>query len=327
MPVQRRVVVIGSGRVGGAAVGAIVATGCVEEVVVLNRHHGAACGQAADQADAAAWSVSSPVRVRAGGLEDLAGASLVVVTVGSLPRSQAPDGRREVAAANASMLRPLLREIASRSADAPVLISTNPVDAMVQVAATEFPFAPGRVLGTGTSLDSVRLRRVIADRFGVSVSSVEAVMLGEHGPAGFPLLSGASVGGARLADVARALPGAPGAAADPESLREKANAIGWDIRRLKGATSAGIGQCIARIARAVVRDEMSVIPVSSFIPPGEGWDGVGDEAGVAVSVPCVVGAAGVIRRIPVHLDDWERECFRSSVEAVRATVAHIAPGP
>ncbi|MCI1663346.1 MAG: hypothetical protein LKI27_10720 [Actinomyces sp.] len=129
-----------------------------------------------------------------------------------------------------------------------------------------------------------------------------------------------------LADVARALPRAPGAPADPESLREKANAIGWDIRRLKGATSAGIGQCIARIARAVGRDEMSVIPVSSFISPGEGWDGVGAEAGVAVSVPCVVGAAGVIRRIPVHLDDWEPECFRSSVEAARATVAHIAPG-
>jgi len=205
-----------------------------------------------------------------------------------------------------------MTEITSRNHEAAIIICSNPLDALVHIASTEFDHPQGLVLGTGTILDSARMCRVVADHLGVDPDYVRGYMIGEHGPSGFPMFTGVNVGGVGFDGLAELFDTDP---MDRDELTTRINDAGTAVFNLKGWTSAGIGQSAVTIARSILLNEHAVYPVCTTLHGQYGHDG-----DVSMGVPCVIGAAGVERILEVPLDDWEQEHLASTIKAIQETV-------
>lgn len=311
-----RLAVVGLGHVGEAVLGEAMAAGVFAEIVCLDVVDGLAAGHALDQHHGTALPGAGNVRVHAGGYGEVAGCDVVIVCAGpSITLDGGPvtsDMRRSLAATNGAVAREVMGELTSRHSDAVVIFISNPLDALVQIATTEFDHPAGKVFGTGTMLDSARMRRAIGDHLGIDPHQVHGFMLGEHGPSGFPMTSGVRVAGLGWDD----LPGAFGVPELPrEELMQQVNDAGFQVLLGKGWTNSGVARAAVQLARCVVMDEHAVWPVCVTLRGEYGHDG-----DVSLSTPCVIGAAGVERVVEVPLDDWERERMAATVEVIQATV-------
>ena len=254
-----------------------------------------------------------------GGYEAIDGAGVVVMTAGA---NQAPgESRRALLQKNLAVMRSAAGEIARRAPQAVLLVVTNPVDALTRAALEATGFPPARVLGSGTVLDSLRLRFMLAGHTGLDASSIHASVLGEHGESELPAWSAMSIAGMTLEEYCddcggcdARLPEVMRAAFDKEVRRAADRVIAW-----KGATFYAIAIAVRRIVQAILRDERSILTVSSLLQGEYGLEGV------CLSLPCVVGRAGVLRRIPIGLAAEELSALRASAEAVRAMDAQAAP--
>jgi L-lactate dehydrogenase len=242
------------------------------------------------------------------------GAGLIVVTAGAKQRPG--QTRLDLAAANVGLVRAALPPLLDVAPDAIVLLVTNPVD-VVTYAAQELTGPPyGRVLGSGTVLDTSRLRHLLAERLGVAVDSVHASVAGEHGDSEIVLWSSASVGGTPILDVV----GPAGQRVLEDELAGLLDEVRYAAYRIiegKGATNLAIGLATARIVRAIARDEHAVLPVSARVD-------VPDVGEVCLSVPSVVGRDGVLARLPTPLADGERQGLLDSARAIRAVIDSVA---
>ena len=251
------------------------------------------------------------------GSDDLAvcaDADVVVITAGAKQRPG--QTRLDLAAANVAMCRELVPALVELAPDALLLVVTNPVD-VVTYAALELSGLPSqRVFGSGTVLDSSRLRFLIAEHTGVAVQNVHAYIAGEHGDSEVPLWSTATIGGVPVQDW--------GAAGEPP-LDETARALihnrvvtsAYEIIAGKGATSLAVGLAVSRILEAVLNDEHRVLPVTSRL------DGVHGLSDVCLSMPAVVGRAGVERVLATPLSEGEREQLVASAQTVRAAARDL----
>ena len=305
-----KISVIGAGQVGAAVGFALADAGLAQEIVIVDLDGARAEGAAMDIAHGV--PMMCPVEVRAGGYEAIADSDLVILTAGA--SQKVGETRPALAGRNRIVVECACREVARYAPDCVLLVVTNPVDMLTSVAASACGFAAGRVLGSGTVLDSLRLRAMIANRSGVDARDVHAWVLGEHGDSEVPAWSVARIGGLPLDEFCR-LSGActPGLEA---RLREDFNRdvrdVAYEIIRGKGATNHGVAVAVRRIAEAVLRDEKSVLTVSAPLSGEYGLEGV------ALSLPCVVGAAGVERILPLSLQEEELQALRRSAAAVRA---------
>lgn len=234
-------------------------------------------------------------------------ADLVVVTAGAT--HSAGGSRLDLATSNARLVRELMPRLVERAPDAIYLFVTNPVDVVTYLAQEIGGLPPERLFGSGTVLDSSRLRHLVAERLGVSVTSIHATVIGEHGDSELVLWSSATVGGAPVFDVV----GPEGGRIDRserQALRDEVRGAAGRIIAGKGNTNLAIGLATTRIVRAIARDERAVLPVSVRVDV----DGVGP---VCLAVPSIVGRAGVVGRVPVPMDDDERAAFRASATTLR----------
>ena len=308
-----KVAVIGAGSVGTAVAYASMIRGVADEIALYDTNGAKATAEILDLRHGRQFV--SPVRI--GGGDDpavCAGADVIVVTAGA--KQHPGQTRLDLAAANASLVTRALPALVERAPDALVLIVTNPVDVVTFVAqeATEHP--AGRVFGSGTVLDTSRLRFLLAERLGVAVNSVHATVVGEHGDSEIVLWSTATVGGVPLAEVT----GPTGATIDPEqhdALLTEVRGAAYRIIEGKGATNLAIGLTTARILECVAGDERAVLPVSVRTTIG----GVGD---VCLSLPSVVGRDGVLTRLWTPLDEQEQAGLRASASAIRAVLDTVA---
>lgn len=311
-----KLAIIGAGKVGDAVLSNAMHSGLFAEVVVLDVNRDMARGQALDQHHATALPLMNNVNVYAGDYDDLADADVIVFTAGpSIPKGDgqaAVDSRRTLATVNGRIIRETMHESSARTQEAAIIICSNPLDALVHIAATEFDYPEGLVFGTGTILDSARMCRVVADHLGVDPIYVRGYMLGEHGPSGFPMFSGVNVGGVGFDGLADLFGVEP---LDREDLTRQINKAGYDVFDLKGWTSAGIGQSAMAIIRSVLLDEKAVYPVCATLRGQYGHDG-----DVSLGVPCVVGKRGVERVLEVPLDAWETEHLEQTIAAIQATI-------
>ncbi|WP_218056743.1 lactate/malate family dehydrogenase [Actinomyces vulturis] len=312
-----KLVIVGVGRVGDAILADAMKMDLFGSIVVIDANDELARGEALDQHHATAMPMLSHVSVSAGTYDDCADADVVISTAGpSLKKDQATGSdadRRLLASVNAAVVRDIMGNIAQRTCDAAVIVVSNPLDMVTHVASTEFDYPANLVMGTGTLLDTARMRRVIADRLGVDPHAVHGDMMGEHGPSGFPYLSGTTVGGVpyeHLKDVFGVT------VPSREELSAAVSRAGWDVFNTKGWTSAGVAQAALTVARAILLDEKAILPVASTLRGEYGHDG-----DVTLSVPTIIGANGIERRLEVPLTDWEREQFDASVRAVQNTIA------
>jgi L-lactate dehydrogenase len=238
-------------------------------------------------------------------------ADVLVLTAG--PPFRPGQRRLDLAAGSVAICRDLLPRLMEVAPDAVLVIVTNPVDVITYAALKIGGLPHHRVLGSGTVLDSSRLHWLIARRCGVAVQNVHAYIAGEHGDSEIPLWTSATVGGIPLLrwEDAEQMLITP---AEREDLRRQVVQAGDEVLRGKGYTNYAIALATARIIEAVLYDEHQVLPVSSLLT---GYAGISD---TCMSVPSVVGRAGVLRALPVPLSEDERKGLQHSARTVRAVL-------
>jgi L-lactate dehydrogenase len=305
-----RVCVVGCGHVGTTSAYALMLGGAAREVVLLDVDARRAEGEAMDLEQAAA--LARPVEVRAGSWEEAARSAVVVIAAGVGGRPG--ESRLDLLGRNVVVIRDVMQNLLSRNFGGIVLMTTNPVDVLSQFA-QEFSGLPvGRVIGSGTVLDSARLRAMLGRHIGVEPRSIHAHVVGEHGDSEIAAWSSARVAGVSVREFCA---GAGIECPDFDELLRRVRRAAPDIIERKGYTSYAIASCVARICEAVLRDERSVLPVSTRLTGQYGIEGV------YLSLPCVVGRDGVERVIEIPLDERERDGLRVSADILRRTVERM----
>lgn len=302
--------VVGAGTVGTSCLFPILSRGFASEIVVVNRDQSRARGVVTDLQYG---GVLAPAcQLRDGQPEDLAGATAVLITAGvnektgGATKRDDPAGRLRLLATNAAIYRDLVPRVHRAAPDAVIVVVTDPPDPLADLVRK---LGHERVISTGTYLDSLRFRFHLARRLETSPAQVEAQVLGEHGTSAVFVWSSARVGGAFL-------PASLNDAAARSEIESEVRFANITIIEGTGASALGIGVVSARIAEMIARDERAVVPVGS-------WNST---HGVTLSVPSVVGRAGVIRLLPPQLSASEQQALEASADKLRAAVASISSG-
>ena len=308
-----RIAIVGAGSVGATLAYACLIRGVGRTIALYDLDAAKARAEVLDLNHGLQF-VPMATMVGSDDLEVCRGADLVVVTAGAKQRPG--QTRLELAHANVGMCRDLVPRLLEVAPDAILLLVTNPVDVVTHAALRYSGLPPNRVFGSGTVLDSSRLRLLIAQHCGVAVQNVHAYVAGEHGDSELPLWSSASIGSVPL--LRWNLPGRPAldAAARAEIVRRVVGAA-EEIIRGKGATNYAVGLAATRIIEAVLYDERQVLPVTSLL---DGFAGISD---VCLSVPSVIDRAGVDTVLPVPLSDEEAAGLRRSAAAVRDVIRKL----
>lgn len=307
-----RIAVIGAGRVGSTCAYTLAASGLAREIVIVDADAGRAEGEAMDILQSVPFH--RPVDVRSGTLADTAGALVSVITAGAAQQPGEP--RTALLQRNVDVLRDIVPAVVRANPGGLLLLATNPVDALTFAARRLSGLPPGRVIGSGTVLDSARLRAELSAHYRVDPRNVHAYVLGEHGDSEFVAWSTASLGNMGLREYC-ALTGMTCTGADMAAIAGRVRRAAYEIIRRKGATNFAIAAALTRIVEAVVRDEASVLTVSTLL---QGEYGIRD---VCLSLPAIVGREGVRRVLPVPLAPAEEEALRRSAEAIRALCAQV----
>jgi L-lactate dehydrogenase len=302
---KRRIGIIGTGSVGVSVAISTLHSGLTDELLLHDVRQEVAEGEAMDLSQGASFYPSATVRTAA--IADMADADAVVIAAGRGGRPG--EARLDLLRENAQVIREVGRRL--RGCRGTIVMVSNPVDVLTQVMTDESRLPPARVVGTGTMLDTARLRHVIGRVVHVDPRSVHAHVVGEHGDSEVVVWSAARAGGVRLRDW-------PGwdRAGEP-ALGEEVRRAAYEIIRRKGATNHAIGLVTAHLLRCIVRDERRVLTVSRV------QDGALGLREVALSLPTVVGAHGAADVIEPELSAEERERLRQSADVLREAASRL----
>ena len=307
-----KVGIVGAGMVGSAAGYAIALLGTATEVVLVDHRPDLAVAQAEDIAHAVPFV--GACRVSAGDYDALAGADVVILAAG-VP--QVPgETRLSLLSRNADVFADVIGRVLAAVPGALLVVASNPVDIMTGIARKASGLPAGRVIGSGTILDTARFRSLLADHLGIAPQSVHAWVLGEHGDSEVLAWSMAHVGGEPLALCAAKL-GRTLDAADRARIDGGVRRAGYRIIAGKGATWYGIGAGLARIVRAIRDDERAVLTLSVLT------DSVAGIANVTLSLPRVIGATGVMATLMPDLAPDEHDALRLSADLLRKTAGDL----
>ena len=302
----RKLAVIGCGFVGSASAFALMQSGLFSEMVLIDANRARAEGEALDISHGLPFA--KPRKIYAGDYPDLADASLIVVTAGA---GQKPgETRLDLVKKNVSIFRSIIPSITQYNKEAILLIVANPVDILTYAAAKLSGFPENRVFGTGTVLDTARLKYLLGEHLQVDSRAVHAFILGEHGDSEIVAWSSANVSGLPLHNFCE-MRGYFDHDAAMETLAAGVKNSAYEIIDKKGATYYGIAMSVRRVCEAIVRDEKSILPVSSV---QHGSYGIQD---VALSLPAVVGKDGVETIVPIALSDEEIAALRASAQTLK----------
>jgi L-lactate dehydrogenase len=300
-----KVGIVGAGMVGSAAANALVMRGAASEIVLIDRDAKRARAEAEDILHAVPFAHIT--KVRAGDYADLVGSGAVILAAGV---SQSPgETRLELLERNAEVFADIVPKILATAPEAIFLVATNPVDVMTQIATRIAGLAPERVIGSGTILDTARFRALLGRWLQVSPKSVHAYVLGEHGDSEVLCWSVADVGGILVEDLARQI-GRPFDAAGKAEIDQGVRRAAYRIIEGKGATWYGIAGGLVRIVQSIGGDENSALTVSIVT---EVVEGVGP---VALSLPRIVGRAGVVRTLLPSLREEEHAALAQSARVI-----------
>ncbi|MCA0940496.1 L-lactate dehydrogenase [Salipiger pacificus] len=303
-----KVGIVGAGMVGSAAGYALALRGGASEIVLVDKSAALARAQAEDIAHAVPFA--HPCQVRSGGYERLEGAAIVILAAGV---AQKPgESRLSLLSRNAEVFAQVIEGVQRAAPSAMLLIASNPVDVMTEVALRASGLPAGQVIGSGTILDTARFRWLLGDHLGIAAQSVHAYVLGEHGDSEVLGWSSARAGALTVGEFAEQVH-APITGEVRARIDEAVRRAAYRIIEGKGATWYGIGAGLARIVQAVRDDQRAVLSVSVVTPQVQGV------ADVALSLPRVVGAGGVLTTLAPELDPSEAAALRASAEMLKET--------
>jgi L-lactate dehydrogenase len=311
-PHPTRVAVVGTGAVGSSFAFALLLSGLAAEIVLIDANERKAEGEAMDLMHAVPFARTA--RVWAGPIADCRGAAVTVIAAGA---AQKPgETRLDLIAKNAAIFRSLVPQIAAANPDGIVLVATNPVDVLSYLTYRISGLPSERVIGSGTVLDTARFRMLLAEHYGVDPRSVHAHMAGEHGDSEVPVWSSANIAGMPLRDYG-VTTGIGNDADALERIYTDTRDAAYQIIERKGATYYAVAAGLVRIVEAILRDQHTVLSVSSLIRDYYGIDDV------YLSLPAVIGRRGIERIVPLGLSADEASGLRRSAGLLRGMIGHL----
>lgn len=310
---SRKVAIVGSGMVGSSCAYSMVNQAICDEIMMIDRTYDRAMAQALDLSHCMDFT-STRTKVYAGTYSDCAGMDVVIVTAGANP---APGQTRlDVLEASAVITKEIITPIMAGGFDGIFVIAANPVDIVTYMVWKISGLPRHRVIGTGTSIDSSRLKTLLSDVFSVDPRSVNGYALGEHGESQFVAWSHVTIGGKPILQIMdqhrERFPHF-----DLEDIARKTKDAGWEIFTRKGSTHFGIGSALAYITRSILNDEHKIIAVSAIL------DGEYGYSGVCTGVPAIIGGSGIKELIEFNLNDEEAQKFDKSCSIVRAGIESL----
>jgi L-lactate dehydrogenase len=312
----RKVVIVGAGAVGSTFAYALGQSGLADEIALLDPNRDLAMGQVLDLAHGQAFFPA--VQIRVAETSDYADAQLIVITAGS---KQRPDeSRLDLLQRNIKIINGIIDEIVRQKSSAVVLMASNPVDILTYAASKRAGWPRGRIIGSGTVLDSARFRYLLSRHCGVDVHNVHAYILGEHGDSEFASWSMTNIAGQPIQQFCGLCHACDDAEAARRSIADEVVHSAYHIIEFKGATSFGIGLALTSIAAAILRNQHGVLTVSTVL---EGEFGI---EGVSLGVPCIVSQNGVERVLPVTLPPDEQSSLEKSTAILKEGIAQLELG-
>jgi len=311
-PHPTRVVVVGVGNVGATFAYALAQSGLASEIVLIDANHTRAEGEAMDMNHAVPFF--SPCRIWAGDYTDCAGAAVTVITAGA---NQKPgETRLDLVRKNTGIFKQIIPQVAQHNPNGIILIATNPVDVLSYAAWKMSGLPAERIIGSGTILDTSRFRYLLSEHFGVDPRSVHAYIIGEHGDSEVPVWSLANISGMRLTDFC-CLQDVQYDQAKMDEIFKQTRDAAYEIIQRKGATFYAIGAGLVRIVEAILRDQRTVLPVSSLIDKYYGIDDV------YLSLPTVIDRGGVEALLRLQLAEDEIVGLRKSADVLKGIIAQL----
>ena len=310
MEVQdRKVGIIGCCFVGSSSAFALMQSGLFSEMVLNDVDTERAEGEALDISHGLPFA--KPMKIYAGGYDDMMDCSIIVITAGA---GQKPgETRLDLVKKNVGIFKGIIPEIAKRKYEGILLIVANPVDILTYAAIKLSGFPENRVFGSGTVLDTARLKYLLGEHLSIDNRSVHAFIIGEHGDSEIAAWSSANVSGIPLNDFCE-LRGHIEHDASMQRIAEDVKNSAYEIIKKKKATYYGIAMSVRRICEAIIRDEKSILPVSSM---QHGEFGI---SGVSLSIPAIVGRQGVERVVPIDLSPEEKKELIASADTLKKVI-------
>ncbi|MCI1966093.1 MAG: L-lactate dehydrogenase [Oscillospiraceae bacterium] len=303
----RKVVIIGAGHVGSHCGFSLVTQGVCDELVFIDTDHEKAVAQAMDLEDATVY-LPHHVNVRAGGYDEMADADIAVMAAGPLPEGN--QTRMDTLAATIKEMKTTVEPMKQSGFSGILIGISNPADVIAHYLQVRIGLPANHVISTSTTLDSARLRRVLAERTGLDQKSIHAYVMGEHGESQMVAWSNASVAGVPLRELMKKEPETYGKL-DLDEVADAARKGGWTVLYGKKSTEFGIGTALVEIVKTIFHNERKILPVSCLL---RGQYGQND---VYASVPAVLGADGVERIVEIDMTPEESRKFADSCGAMR----------
>jgi len=310
---RRKVVVVGAGAVGSTFCYALAQSGLAEEVAVIDQNDSLAQGQVLDLVHGQAFFPT--VSIRVGNPCDYADAQVVVITAGAAQRPG--ETRLQLLQKNAAIVRSIVNDIVDQKSAGVILVVSNPVDILTHVALKRAGYDRGRVIGSGTVLDSARFRHLLSRYCGVDIHNVHAYILGEHGDSEFAAWSMTHVAGMQIDKYCPICRRCADWAAERRQVEQNVRDSAYHIIEYKGATCFAIGLALVRITGAILRGERSVLTVSTSLDCEFGL------RDVCLSVPSIVSESGVVKIIESQLPERELAALTASASVLKKAMEQL----
>ena len=302
---KRKIVLVGCGFVGMSMAYSFLNTGGIDELILIDVDHEKAIGEAMDLQHGLPYA-HGKMNIRAGGYEECRDAAIVVVTAGVTQRSD--ETRLDLTARDTVIIRSVSEQIMASGFDGILVIASNPVDGMAYVAQKVTGLPSHRVIGTGTLLDTARLRYMMSEYLDVSTSNIHAYIMGEHGDSSFVPWTNAYVGCKNLLDL---LDEKNRDLRDLHEIYVNVQQAGYEIVKRKRSTYYGIGLSLNRLVHAILDDENVILTVSAY------QNGEYGQEGLYIGVPAVINREGIREIVRLELNEVDQSKFNQSCETMK----------
>jgi L-lactate dehydrogenase len=309
----KKVVIVGAGAVGSTFAYALAQSGLADEITLLDINHELLKGEVLDLSHGLPYYPN--VEISEGDSGDYRDAHVIVITAGAKQKSG--QSRLDLLQRNAAIIEDIVDDIVAQGTEGILVVVSNPVDVLTHLAHKRTSWERGRVLGSGTVLDSARFRYLLSKHCGVDVHNVHAYVLGEHGDSQVAAWSMTHVAGMPIHEYCVKCGGCEGWEQIKDDIEESVRRSAYHIIDYKGATNYAVGLALLRIVGAILRNERSVLTVSA---PLEGEYGLND---VSLGVPCIVSQNGVESVIEANLSSLEREALVASASVLKGSMEEL----
>lgn len=307
---SRKIAIIGCGFVGSACAFALMQSGLFSEMVLIDSNEERAEGEALDISHGLPFS--KPMQIYSGTYDDITDAGIIAITAGA---GQKPgESRLELVHKNVEIFKSIIPEISKRNYKGILLIVSNPVDIMTYTALKLSGLPSNQVFGSGTVLDTARLKYLLGEHLGVDARSVHAFILGEHGDSEIAAFSSANVSGIELKKFCDFACKTDKHEEAMKEIAEDVKLSAYEIIKKKGATYYGIAMSVRRICEAIILDQKSILPISCLQNGKNGIDNV------VLSMPMIVGKHGAERSVEISLSEEEKRAIKSSADILKGII-------